>query len=178
MRPRRWLRFYNGWEGPAGEPHQTEIVYLWEKGWVEPVKPPASPNYVRIQQALCFTLQNRAVPLDELTEFVSQNVLDHLLANGFLVKDGSSILIGPQTEKLYGKRNFLELLSVFDTPPRFLAEFNGKEIGWIHELTLQPRRDGSDPIILLSGRAWRVRFVNWTIKVVSVEPSESEGRSR
>ncbi len=154
------------------------IEHLWKRGWVEPVKPPPAAYHVQAQQALCLTLQDRSLLVNELNGFVSQNALDHLFAEEFLVRDGPFALIGPKTEQLYGRRNFLSLLSVFDTPPLFQVEFNGREVGWIHELSLQKRSDGSDPIILLGGRAWRVRFVNWDRKTVSVELSDLEGRSR
>ncbi len=153
------------------------IEHLWRDGWVEPVRPPPAPYHVAVQQALCRTLQNGFVSQKDLLGFVSQNALDHLLAKEFLVSDGPAVMIGPATERLYGKRNYLELLSVFDTPPLFLVEFNGREVGWIHELSLGRRRDGSDPVILLGGRAWWVRSVNWERKTVSVEPSDIEGRS-
>jgi ATP-dependent helicase Lhr and Lhr-like helicase len=144
---------------------------------VEPVQPPPAPFHVAVQQALCRTLQDGFVSQRELLGFVSQNALDHLFAKEFLVSDGPAVMIGPEAERSFGKRNYLELLSVFDTPPLFLVEFNGREVGWIHELSLERRRDGSDPVILLGGRAWWVRFVNWERKTVSVEPSDIEGRS-
>ncbi len=192
----RWLRFCKDWAEPAVVPEPPAIVYSWgrirnhssvplplsvygKRGWVEPVQPPPAPYPVRVQQALCLTLQKRPLAAGELNGFVSQTTLQHLFAQEFLVRDGPFALIGPQTERLYGKRNYLELLSVFDTPPLFQVEFNGTEVGWIHELSLQPRRDGSDPVILLGGRSWWVRFVNWDKKTVSVEPSsDGDGRSR
>ena len=153
------------------------IEHLWQSGWVEPVQPPLAPHHVAAQQALCFTLQNGSASVNDLIGFVSQNGLDHLFTREFLVRDGPLVLIGPRTERLYGKRNYLELLSVFDTPPLFQVEFAGKEIGWVHELSLQRRPDDSDPVILLGGRAWWVRFVNWDKKIAQVEPSDLHGRS-
>jgi ATP-dependent Lhr-like helicase len=153
------------------------IEHLWRCGWVEPLQPPPVPFHVATQQALCLTLQNGFVSQKDLLGFVSQDALNHLFGKQFLALDGPAVMIGPETERLYGKRNYLELLSVFDTPPLFLVEFSGREVGWIHELSLERRRDGSDPVILLGGRAWWVRSVNWERKTVSVEPSDMEGRS-
>ncbi len=153
------------------------IEHLWQAGWVEPVKPPPAPHHVAAQQALCLTLQERALPASELLKFVSQNGLNFLLANDFLSQDGPFIFIGPNTERLYGARHYMELLSVFDSPPLFRVEWCNRDLGSVHELSLQRRHDGSDPVILLGGRAWWVRSVNWPAKVAYVEPCDLPGCS-
>jgi ATP-dependent Lhr-like helicase len=71
----------------------------------------------------------------------------------------------------------MELLSVFDSPPLFRVEWGNRDLGSVHELSLQRRHDGSDPVILLGGRAWWVRSVNWTAKAAYVEPCDLPGRS-
>jgi ATP-dependent helicase Lhr and Lhr-like helicase len=155
----------------------TAIEHLWQSGWVERVEPPLAPHHVAAQQALCLTLQERALPVGELLGFVSQDGLNHLLANGFLSQDGPLTFIGPKTESLYGARSYMQLLSVFDSPPLFKVEWANRDLGWVHELSLQRRNDGSDPVILLGGRPWCVRSVNGSARIAYVEACDLPGRS-
>jgi ATP-dependent Lhr-like helicase len=70
----------------------------------------------------------------------------------------------------------MELLSVFDTPELFQVRYGPADLGSVHELSLRTR-DDRPAVLLLAGRAWRVRSVDWTRRVVDVEPADEHGRS-
>jgi ATP-dependent Lhr-like helicase len=92
--------------------------------------------------------------------------------------DEAGILgIGPEGEASYGRRHFMELLSVFLTPPVFQVLHGRQEIGSVDQMTFLGNQDGPR-ILLLGGRAWRVTSVDWTRKLAWVEPTDHRGRSQ
>ena len=71
----------------------------------------------------------------------------------------------------------MQLFSVFDSPPLFTVFYGRTELGTVHQLTFQVRRD--EPISLsLGGHSWRVKHVDWKRRQVFVEPGKEPGKSR
>jgi ATP-dependent Lhr-like helicase len=164
----------------ATNPHAlvraAAIERLWREGWVEPVTPPPFPVHVMAQQALCRVLDRGAIPFPELASFLKHyaGLLDCLLERGMLHDDGGLISIGPEAQRLWGKRNYMELLSVFDTPELYTVFAGNQELGVLHELSF--RRESA--IILLGGRSWRITAVDHKHRIAHVEPAEDlPGRS-
>ena len=56
-------------------------------------------------------------------------ILTHMLGIGFVSHDGGLLMIGPEAVRLYVGRNYMEVLSVFDTPELFDVRFGGQELG-------------------------------------------------
>jgi ATP-dependent helicase Lhr and Lhr-like helicase len=82
--------------------------------------------------------------------------------------------IGPEAQRLWGSRNYMELLSVFDTPELYTVLAGNQELGVLHELSF--RREAA--IVLLGGRSWRVTSVDHKHRIAHVEPAEDlPGRS-
>ena len=164
----------------ATNPHSlvraAAIEKLWRDGWVEPVTPPPFPVHVIAQQALCRVLEQRALPFPELASFLQdyEGLFEHLLSQGMLHVDGGLVSIGPEAERLWGGRNYMELLSVFDTPELYTVFSGRHELGVLHALSF--RRENA--IVLLGGRSWRVTSVSHKHKIAYVEPAEDmPGRS-
>jgi ATP-dependent Lhr-like helicase len=164
----------------ATNPHSlvraAAIERLWREGWVEPVTPPPFPVHVMAQQGLCRVIERGAIPLPELASFFHDydGLLDCLLERGMLHQDGSLVSIGPEAQRLWGKRNYMELLSVFDTPELYTVFAGGRELGVLHELSF--RRENA--IVLLGGRSWRVSSVDHKHRIAHVEPADDlPGRS-
>jgi ATP-dependent Lhr-like helicase len=164
----------------ASNPHAlvraAAIEKLWREGWVEPVTPPPFPVHVMAQQTLCRVLQNGALPMPKLASFLKAypGLFNTLLDRGFLHTDGGLVSIGPEAQRLWGARNYMELLSVFDTPELYTVFAGNHELGVLHELSF--RRE--DPIVLLGGRSWRVTSVDVKHRIAQVEPAEdAPGRS-
>jgi ATP-dependent Lhr-like helicase len=164
----------------ATNPHAlvraAAIERLWREGWVEPVTPPPFPVHVMAQQALCRVIERGAIPLPELGSFLKpyDGLLDCLLERGMLHQDGGLISIGPEAQRLWGRRNYMELLSVFDTPELYTVFAGAHELGVLHELSF--RRESA--IVLLGGRSWRITAVDHKHRIAHVEPAEDlPGRS-
>lgn len=164
----------------ATNPHSlvraAAIEKLWREGWVEPVTPPPFPVHVMAQQTLCRVIERGAIPMPELALFLQNyyGLLECLLDRGFLHQDGGLASIGPEAQSTWGRRNYMELLSVFDTPELYTVFAGNQELGVLHELSF--RRENA--IVLLGGRSWRVTSVDHKHRIAQVEPAEDlPGRS-
>jgi ATP-dependent helicase Lhr and Lhr-like helicase len=166
------------------------ILQLWSEGYVEPVVPPPLPYHVLAQQVLALTLQESGIGTAVLDDWLGRfrrrtgiadialwDLLEHMLEAGYLFEDGGVLGVGVEGEATYGRKNFLEVFSVFNTPPLFTVFQGRAEIGQVHELTFAQQRER--PIhISLGGRPWKVTHIDWTQKRAFVEPGERTGRSR
>lgn len=166
------------------------LIRLWQEGFVEPVVPPPLPYHVLAQQLLALVLQEGGTTrvdawawLQALAERAAigreglDALLDHLLATGVLFDDGGVVGLGPEGERRYGRKNFLELFSVFLSPPLFSVFHGPTALGQVHEDSF--RDLANRPAYLsLGGRGWHVTHVDWGHRRAYVEPVEQTGRSR
>lgn len=166
------------------------LVELWRDGYVEPVVPPPLPLHVFAQQMLGLTLQEGRLPEAEWAAWLSRvpgfaaipradlnAMVEHMVAEGILARDGGVLTLGLAGERMFGGRKYPELFSVFASEPLFTVYLGGTELGRVHESTFQVAR-GGDPILLLAGRSWRVTQVDWRRGEAFVEPVKEGGRSR
>ena len=124
------------------------LLLLWSEGYVEPIQPPAMPYHVIAQQILGLTLQRRALSRGDLHHDLQafapmrmaevDQIIDHMLADRFLVQDGELLFVGPAAERRYGGMHFRDVMAVFTAAPQFTVLHGRTEIGLI------------DPMVLLS----------------------------
>lgn len=169
------------------------ITRLWRAGYVEPVTPPPMPAHLLAHQLLALALQEGAVGGRTWTEWLGDPpvfgpdvallddaVVEHLVAHGYLHTDGGMLSIGRQADLELGRRNFIDLTSVFTTPPVFTVLAGRREVGHVHDLGIAAAfqtRDGP-PVLLLGGRGWRILEVDWRRRRVHVELTDRKGRIR
>ena len=91
-------------------------------------------------------------------------------------EDAGILSFGKKGEERYGLRNFLELLFVFTSPPLFRVVSGQKELGHVHESTFYTRYEGG-PFIVLGGRSWETKHIDWKRRVAYVEATDEKGRS-
>ena len=166
------------------------LLELWSRGYVEPVIPPQSPYPILAQQVMTLCLQESGIGRHtwgkwlggiahsvQLSVAESEQLVEHMLQQGYLFEDQGILSIGHAGEKNFGKRNYMQLFSVFDSPPLFTVFYGRTELGAVHQLTFQVRRD--EPISLsLGGHSWQVKHVDWTRRQAFVEPGKEPGKSR
>ena len=166
------------------------LLNLWGRGFVEPVNAPPKPFHILAQQLMALILQEHGVGRHSFLEWVAdvpafaampgeqvEALVDHLVRNGTLFEDAGILSFGPEGEAEYGRKNFLELLSVFTSPPLFRVISGQKELGNVHESTFFKKQDG--PVILvLAGRSWKTNHLDWKRRIAYVEPTDERGRSR
>jgi ATP-dependent Lhr-like helicase len=159
------------------------LLLLWSRGWVEPVLPPPEPRHLVAQQLLAVTLQqhklgdqlwdqqwNGLAPFDRS----AAPILRHLTEEGFLDNDGGLLFVGPEAERRFGRRHFIELTASFTAPPQFTVLSGRTEIGRTDPSVLTEDRPGPRRL-LLGGRSWQVTYIDWLRKRVFVEPADGGG---
>lgn len=166
------------------------LIELWSQGYVESVEPPTQPLHIFAQQVMALALQTGGLRLQGWREWigrvpafaamdteVSSTILRHMTATGLLWEEEGIIWLGREGEETYGRKNFLELFSVFTSPPTFSVKHGQVDLGQVDILTLL-LKVGDRTVLLLGGRSWLVTHVLWERRVVYVRPVEQRGRSR
>lgn len=162
------------------------LLELWGRGYVEPVVPPPEPRHIVAQQMLALCLQRNTVgsrlwteewnglaPFDRSAE----PIVRFLVSEGYLDQDGELLFVGPEAEKRFGHRHFMDMTSVFTAPPQFTVLEGRREIGRTDPMLLTERIEGPR-LLLLGGRSWRVTWIDWKRRRCFVEPADSGGRAK
>lgn len=163
---------------------------LRREGFVEPAIAPPLPYHIFAQQLMALSLQEGgiepgqwpswlgAVPaFDSGMRTATSAIIDYMLERNILWEDAGRLFIGDEGARKFGRRHFMELLSVFTAAPLFLVRQGRQEIGYVEELLLLARTQG-ERLILLSGNSWRVTYIDWQRRVAHVEPAEARGRAQ
>ena len=162
------------------------LLLLWGQGWVEPVVPPPEPAHIVAQQIPALCLQEHRVGenlwadwWDGLAMFgpAAQPIARHLITEGFLERDGGMLFIGPQAEKRFGYRHFMELTTAFTAAPEFTVLSGREEIGRTDPSLLAAPANGPR-LLLLAGQSWRVTWTDWKRRRCFVEPADGGGLAR
>jgi ATP-dependent Lhr-like helicase len=104
-------------------------------------------------------------------------VIRWMIREEVLWSDSGILALGRKGEYEYGRRNFLKLYSVFLSPPVFTVLHGRQELGSADEMTFLGKKDGPR-VLLLGGRAWLVKHIDWMRRMAYVEATEARGRSR
>ncbi|MCT2173559.1 helicase-related protein [Dietzia cinnamea] len=166
------------------------LLHAWGTGYVEPVVPPPVPLHLVAQQIMAAMLQEGALPRYgwqdrwaatplmsvETLERPAELIVDVLVERGYLTVDGGAMFLGPDAERVFGRRHFMDLLTTFAMPREFTVLAGRQEVGTVEWRALT----GVDgPIrLLLAGRSWKVTDINWPRHRVQVEPAAGGGRAR
>jgi ATP-dependent Lhr-like helicase len=167
------------------------LMQLWSTGYVEPVEAPSLPLHLLAHQLLAFAIQEGRIGrnlwqdvlgrlpayADAIESGDADQIVEHLVNSGMLVDDGGMLSIGPEGERSYGFRHFMELTSVFTSPPTFVVRHGANELGHLDPTALLTN-DRSYATVLLAGRSWKITSIDWDRKFAWVEPSDQAGRSR
>lgn len=166
------------------------IVELWRQGQVEPLVPPPLPMHVVAQQLMGLVLQNRGLGIGDWPKWIGgvvraigaeaesvDAIIGFMLQEKILFEDSGILGMGPEGERLYGGRNYMDLLSVFQTPPLLRVICGTTELGSVHPLSLR-KRNNEPAVLSLAGRSWQVVSVNHPKAEVFVIPAVEGGKSR
>ena len=100
-----------------------------------------------------------------------------MVSRSILMEDAGLVSIGTVGEREYGRRNFMDVTSLFLTEPLLAVRWGQRQLGSVDPSSLASRDDGR-ATLLLGGHAWGVRDVDWDRRLVWVEPADEPGRSR
>lgn len=166
------------------------LIDLWAHGFVEPITAPPKPYHIIAQQLMALALQEKGIGRRDwvgwiknvvafagLTALDVEHLIEYMLTNQILSEDQDILWLGSKGEDAYGRRHFMELLSVFSSPPLFSVLHGRQELGFVDEITFLGKVEGQR-ILLLGGRAWQVNHIDWQKRVAYVETTAAEGKSR
>lgn len=166
----------------------SSVTTLWRELYVENITPPPLPWHMVAQQMMALALERPGLPAHELvgvvrTQFPELDpptvaeLFDFMTAKGILFVSSGLASMGPEGEKLFGRGHFLDLLSAFTSPLVLAARHGSTELGYVDPMSVQQQKDALT-VLLLGGRSWKVTSVDWSKRVVWVEPSTDKGKSR
>jgi ATP-dependent Lhr-like helicase len=166
------------------------LIDLWAHGFVEPITAPPKPYHIIAQQLMALALQEKGIGRRDWANWIEkvvslaglkapdvEHLFEYMLKNQILSEDQGIFWLGSKGEETYGRRNFMELLSVFTSPPFFSVLHGRQELGFVDELTFLGKVEGPR-ILLLGGRAWQVNHIDWQRRLAYVEATTAEGKSR
>ncbi|MHC3814718.1 DEAD/DEAH box helicase [Streptomyces sp. DT9] len=162
------------------------LLLQWKRGWVEPVVAPPEPRHIVAQQLLALCLQEHQVGDKLWKEWwngfgpfgqPAEPIVRHLVEEGYLDQDGGMLFIGPEAERRFGHRHFMNLTAVFTSPPQFTVLQGRSEIGRTDPDLLTEEIEGPRKL-LLAGRSWLVTYIDWHRKRCFVEPTDSGGKAK
>lgn len=163
------------------------ITHLWSQAWVEATRPPEEPWPIVGQQILTATLERGEWSASEIVSLLIRcfpelppvgfkAMVSHMIQQGYLDTDNGLIRIGPETEREFGRGHYRDLLASFSGAQLLTGRCGSAEVGYIDPTALT----GEDPqrLLLLAGRSWLVKEIEWAKKVVWLEPAKEGGKAR
>lgn len=166
------------------------LLQLWQDSFVEPIEPPPRPMHIYAQQVMALSLQEQGMIAQDIAKWIGLmpgfvaiaasdkgRALDHMISNGMLHSDSGVLGIGSTGERVFGQKNFMELFSVFTSPPMVKVLHGNQELGEVHQLTFAVKNEGP-ALLTLGGRSWQTKYIDWARKKAYVEPTKMNGRSQ
>lgn len=163
------------------------VTHLWSRAWVEAAYPPGEPWPIVGQQILVSTLERGEWSGRELVSLMArcfpelpvegfEAMLNHMIQQGYLDMDKGLVRIGPETEREFGRSHYRDLLASFSGAQLLTGRCGSAEVGYIDPTMLT----GDEPqrLLLLAGRSWLVKEIEWSKKVVWLEPAKEGGKAR
>ncbi len=157
------------------------LVELAREGWVESVPELTRCWPVLVHQLLALTLQFGAISAERCWTQLSvvpdfrgisraefDVLIEHMKRREYLFEAGGLLSMGQRAERVFGKKNFLELYAVFSSPVLYRVQTTGgRDLGSL-EQDFVDRLVEEMSSFLLAGRAWMVERVNHPDRTVHV----------
>jgi ATP-dependent Lhr-like helicase len=152
------------------------LIELARQSWVESVPVNRRCWPVLVHQLFALTLQFGAISAERCWELLHvvpdfadigrdefDRMIDHMRQHDFLFESGGLLSMGQKAERVFGRRNFMELYAVFSSPVLYRVQTAaGRELGFVDRLVEEMSA------FLLAGHAWLVEHVNHEDKLVRV----------
>lgn len=169
---------------PVAVVQATAICLLAAERWVEPVKDERRCWPVVVHQLLALTFEHGGISRERCWEVLHKvkdfrditrqefsELVEHMLREDYLFESGGLLSMGSKAERVFGKKNFMELYAVFSTPVLYRVHSEtGRDLGSL-EQNFVDRLVEEMSAFLLGGRAWMVLSVNHQEKIVRVQPA-------
>lgn len=171
-------------DNPESVLQAIALIELAREGWVESIPPQTRCWPAFVHQLLALTLEyggiarhavwshlSRLPDLSGISRAEFDAVVAHMLKRGYLFEESGLLSMGTRAERVYGKKNFLELYAVFSSPVYYrVTTPNGAEIGYL-EQGFVDRLVERMTSFLLGGRAWLTQYIDHKQRIIKVSPS-------
>ncbi|HEU4578234.1 MAG TPA: DEAD/DEAH box helicase, partial [Polyangiaceae bacterium] len=168
-------------EDAASVVQSAALVLLASRGWVERVKDQQRAWPVLVHQLLtltqahggisierCWELLHRVPDFRGISEQEYRALVDHMKREDYLFESGGLLSMGQQAERVFGKKNFMELYAVFSSPVLYRVETEAlREVGSLEQNFVDGLVEEMSTF-LLAGRAWLVVSLNHAERLVRV----------
>ncbi len=172
------------------------LIQLWESGHVEPVIPPPLPYHLLAHQVMALALQTGGLKSDDWRRWLAHvpgmlglpvgdvdALFKYMVSSGILRDDNGLLWFDQAGEKTFGRKHFLELVSVFTSQPVLEVLHGRSSIATLDQLTFSidnsmAIQQGRPTILTLGGRHWAVTDVDWKRRQVFVKPAPDSGKTR
>lgn len=160
------------------------LAALAKAGWVESIPVETRCWPVLIHQLLAMSLAAEGIGIEDAWAHLSQvsdfraitrDEYDRLVAwllkeQAFILTSGRLVL-GPEAERRFGRKNFMELFAVFSSPQNYTVQtVSGQPLGTLSQDFVDRLVDGISSF-LLGGRAWAVIRIQHDDRRILVEPA-------
>lgn len=163
------------------------IAKRWSDAWVEAAVPPAKPWPIVAQQAMTATLERGQLATRELIAVLvgcfpelqldkADQLVEHMVQTDYLARSEGVLSVGPRLEREFGRGHYRDLLASFSGSMLLTGRHGNTEVGYIDPTVLTGEQDNR--LILLAGRSWRVTGVEWSKRIVWLEPVKEGGKAR
>jgi ATP-dependent Lhr-like helicase len=163
------------------------VTQKWSEAWVEAAVPPAEPWHIVAQQAMVLSLERGEFTTPDLVELLHgsfpelpiadiEMLIEHLVGQQYLDRTEGVVRVGAQTERRYARGHYRDLLASFSGSQLLTGRHGAAEVGYIDPTVLNGQRE--ERLLLLAGRSWRVTDVNWSKRIVWLEPVPGGGKAR
>jgi len=163
------------------------VTKKWSEAWVEAAVPPAEPWHIVAQQGLVMILEQGEIPTMEMVQLLHGSfpelpstdiavLVEHLVEKRYLDRAQGVLRVGPETERVYARGHYRDLLASFSGTMLLTGRHGASEVGYIDPTVLTGEKDNR--LLLLAGRSWRVTEVDWSKRVVWLEPAAEGGKAR
>jgi ATP-dependent Lhr-like helicase len=168
-------------EDPEAVLQAVALIELAREGWVESAPRQERCWPVLVHQLLALTLQFGAISAERCWEQLSRVpdfrsigraeldvTIEYMKKEGFLFAAGGLLSMGEEAERVFGRKNFLRLYSVFSTPVLYrVVTEAGRDLGSL-EQDFVDRLVEKMSSFLLGGRAWTVERMSHEDRIVIV----------
>lgn len=111
--------------------------------------------------------------LKGITQAEFDRLIRWMVEGRSLDRVGGRLVIGPATEKAFGRRNFMEMYAVFSSPQTYVVTTAAKQpVGHLEQDFVDRLAEGAS-CFLLGGRPWRVVLVDHDHRRVQVTPASA-----
>ena len=171
-------------ESTDGVLQAIALVELAKAGWVESIDIDARCWPVLIHQLLAMSLASEGVTVEDTFAHLSRmpdlrgidraeldRLVDWMLGDKSLTLASGRLVLGPKSERRFGRRNFMDLYAVFSSPQTYTVQTaGGQPLGTLSQAFVDRLVDGVS-CFLLAGRAWATLQVRHEDRRITVEPA-------